>query len=487
MAIQDQNRSRKVYSFFRAAPVPIPVTGETDLLTFNNIGELSAYDANALKDGKMAFVRSVRDYFFIEKLVNSGSSDSIQDVNANGFAGVWHRMGLGGSYWKNQRFWWIDAETGNDENLGAFDVPLKTLDELVRRLIGVQKIRSDYVITLTSVTRSITNTFGLDIEFDGGSITFQGAPKFSASLGTITAMSGAVDYTNGIAPSINFPGTGSVGNELLYASNSSGARVLGWALFGEDGTVHTTTFDVNATGDQLYSAMSPRINTPGMISRGRGRLILSGVRVGVSGNNSLVFSGDDSAPVTFILSSIESNAIDLAGGTLIFDRSRVRSESGSIAIHNEVRVYGSGSGFTAPVSRPQQINIRDCHFEQGSCVFWNSRVQARKSQVVLAIPGASGSALMSSTLEVQSDCQVDVRNMIASRTQGLPWPLLVTGQDISIFYNDNTLPKANFIAVNNGFSQNYAWSQMPYFDMLRNTKIVSGALQSVLGGEDGSY
>ena len=454
------------------------------MLIFPNIGAMSAYDVSKLDSGRLAFVKSVRDYFFIEKLVNSGSTDSIQDVQANAFAGVWHRMGLGGGYWKNQRFWWIDSELGTDENLGAADAPLKTLDELVRRLFGVAKLRSDYTVTLMSVTQSISNTFGLDVEFDGGSITFVGSPKFSASLASVGSLVGDVDYALNQGPTIFFNGTGSVSNHLLYASSSGGASVLGWALDGEAGAVYTTAFATGSAGDQLYQAASPKINTPGFMSRGQGRLILSGVRLGVSGNAGLVVGGDASAPITFVLSSMESNSPEIAGGMVTFDRSRLRSESGSILIHGEARVYGTGSGIVTP---RQQVNIRDAHFEQGSFVVWNSAVQVRKSQVILSIVGASGSALMSSTLEAQSDSSIDVRNLIASRTSGLPWPILVTGQDISVFFNDAQLPKADSIAVNNGFQQNYTWTQMPFFDMMRNTKIVSGALQSVLGGGDGSY
>lgn len=484
MAINDQNRSRKVYSFFRAPPIPLPVTGEADVLIFPNIGAMSAFDATKLESGRLAFVKSVRDYFFIEKTVNSGSTDSVQDINASGFAGVWHRMGLGGGYWKNQRYWWIDSELGSDENLGAFDVPLKTLDELVRRLFGVQKIRSDYFVTLTSVTQSIDNTLGLDVEFDGGSITFQGAPKFSASMGTIGSVVGDVNYAAARGPTIFFNGTGSTTNHLLYASASGGASIMGWALDGEAGAIFTTAFATGSPGDQIYQAASPKINTPGMMSRGQGRLILSGCRVGVSGNNSILLGGDQSAPITLIYSSLESNAPEIAGGLVIFDRSRCWSRSGSILVHNEARVYGSGSGFVTP---RQQINLRDSHFEQGSFSFWNSSVQVRKSQVILSIPGASGSALMSSSLELQSDTQVDVRNLIASRTNGLPWPVLVTGQDVSLFFNDNLVPVTPSVAVNNGYMLNIAWSAMPYQDLLRNTKIVSGSLQSVLGGGDASY
>lgn len=474
MAIQDQNRSRKVYSFFRAAPVPLPVTGEADVLIFPNIGAMSAFDVTKLESGRLAFVKSVRDYFFIEKTVNSGSTDSIQDVQAAAFGGVWHRMGLGGGYWKNQRFWWIDAEIGNDENLGASDVPLRTLDELIRRLFGVTKIRSDYVVTLTSVTQSIVNTFGLDVEFDGGSITFQGAPRFSASIGTITALSGDVDYAGADVPGVYFGGTGSVNNNLLYASGTAiGTNVLGWALDGDPGVVFTTPF-TGAVGTDLYQAASPIINTPGVISRGRGSLILSGVRLGISGNPHIVVGGDESAPITFVLSSLESNLLELAGGSLIFDRSRVRSTSGSINIHSQTRIFGSGSGFVTP---RQQINIRDSFIEQGSAVFWNSDIIARSAQVILSVAGASGSALVSSSLEVQTDAIVDVRNLISTRS--LEYPIKITGQNCTVFYDTGQLPKADPVAVNNGHMQNFTWATLPWQDLMRNTRIISGTLSSV--------
>lgn len=456
------------------------------MLIFPSLGALAAYDvtSNKLESGKMAFVKSVRDYFFIERSINSGSLDDVQDIQASGFAGVWHRMGLGGPYWKNQRFWWIDSELGNDENLGANDAPLRTLDELVRRLFGVAKIRSDYVVTLLSVTASIANTYGLDVEFDGGSITFKGTPKFSASLGTITGQAGAVNYTAGTAPSIFGNFTGSLLEGFLYVSGSgTGYDAVGWPLDGDVGVFFTTAF-TGVAGTQLFEAAVPTIATPGIMSRGQGRLILSGVRVGVSGNSSVVLGGDPEAPITLIQTSIRSNAPELAGGFITLDRSRIRSQSGSILVHNEVRVYGSGSGFVTP---RQQINLRDCHFEQAAGVFANSAVQVRKSQVILGIAGLSGSALLSSTLEAQSDVQIDVRNLIASRTNGISWPILVTGQDATIFYNDGQLPKADNVAINNGFMINMAWSTMPYQDLMRNTKIVSGALQSVLGGGDGSY
>lgn len=445
---------------------------------------MGSQDVSNLESGVLAYVQSIRDFFVIERVVNSGSLDSIQDVQAYAFGGVWHRLGLGAGYWKNQRFWYINAENGFDENLGAYDAPLKTLDELVRRLFGIAKIRSDYVVTLTSVTQSIVNALGLDLEFDGGSVTFQGTPKFSASIGTISSVAGDINYAGATTPTIFFNGTGSIDNDLLYASSSLlGASALGWALDGQPGAIYTTAF-TGSVGTDLYQASTAIINTPGFMSRGQGRLILSGVRLGSSGNSRVVVGGDESAPMTFILSSLESNSPEIAGGFITFDRSRIRSTSGSILIGNGARVYGTGSAIITPA---QQVNIRDSHVEMGAWSLWNSRAVARKSQLIMSIPLASGCALVSSSLEVQSDSTVDVRNLIASRSTGISWPVLVTGQDISVFFNDGQAPKADNIAVNNGWMQNYTWAQMPYFDMMRNTKIVSGALQSVLGGGDGSY
>lgn len=484
MAIQDQNRSRKVYSFFRALPIPLPVTGESDLLFFQNIGELSAYDASKLESGKLAFVKNIRDYFFIERYVNSGSQDTIQDVNANG-SGVWHRMGLGGGYWKNQLSWWIDAEVGDDENLGASDSPLKTLDELVRRLLGVTKIRSDYVVTLTSVTQSITNTFGLDVELDGGSVTLRGSPLFSESLGTISSFNGAVHYASGTAPRLTFNGTGSLLDGLLYSKTTHAPFVytaIGWPLGGETNAFFTTAFTTATPSTFLFEALSPSINTPGIMARGRGRLILSGVHVGTSGNAGVVLGGDTTAPISLVLADLRSNAPELAGGTIVLDRSRLHSESGSIMIHNGTRVFGSGSGFITP---NKYVHVRDCHFELGATTFWESTLGIRGSQVILATPNVSGSGLMSSSLEAQSDVSIDVRNLIASRTNGISSPVLVTGQNVSIFYDDVSVPKANNVTVNNGFSQSLTWAQMPFLDMARNVKIVSGSLQSALSTVDG--
>lgn len=450
----------------------------TDLLQFASIGAMSAYAVTTLESGRIAYVNNVRDFFFLEKTINSGSTDSIQDVVAAAFGGVWHRMGLGGPYWKNQRYWWIDAETGNDENLGASDSPLMTMDELVRRLLGVQKVRYDYVVTLTAVTQSTVNTFGLDVELDGGSVTFVGTPRFSSSLGTITAFNGGVDYTNATAPYLRFAGTGSLDNDLLYASSSVGANAIGWATGGDHGRIDVTMSTLTgAVGRQLYQALTPTLDTPGVVVRGRGDLILNGIRLGTSGNSRVVVGGQAPANVHLVMSSVESDHVEFAGGASIeLDRTRVVSRSGSVDFHMGSRTFGSGSGFVTPRS---DINIVDSTFEHAGGTFRNSRVVVHDANVVLSIAGLSGSALASASMIVGSNSNVDVRNLLV--TQSFTNDVTVDGSACNVFHDDVNRPKATLV-VNDGYMDRaLLWSATPWYDAVRDVRVASGSLTNVGG------
>jgi hypothetical protein len=508
MAIRDQNRSRKVYSFFRIAPSQLPTqTGNTDLLIFPSIGALQAQSVTSYESGMLAFVQTIRDYFFIEKTVNTGSTDSIQTLDALNYEGVWHRMGLGGSYWKNQRTWYVNSESGDDQNLGSSDKPIKTIDELYRRLLGVTKIGSSYTINLMSVTSSITNNLGLNIELDGGSVTFQGYPQLMTDLGTITALSGAVDYsaaTSGSAPYISVSGALTTAfassslvadNNLLYVSSSTGVSVIGWALDGFNGSggsrmFMTPTLLSNSVGagKKLFKSSTPVINTPGVIARGWGNLYFNSLTLGVSTSTGITIGGAEPAAITLSLSSIESQLPVVAGGSIFLDRSRIRSTSGSVLFNNQTRLYGSGSGFVLP---NKNLNIRDSHVELGSSVFANCQIVTRDSRIIMSVPLASGCALLrSSTIEVQSDSVVDVRNLIMTMSisgtvAGTDSShVTVTGQNCTVFYDSTNLPKANNITINNGYAQEFRWSDMPYQEIGTNTLVASGSLKSILNPTD---
>jgi hypothetical protein len=219
------------------------------------------------------------------------------------------------------------------------------------------------------------------------------------------------------------------------------------------------------------------LNSPGVVAKGRGRVIFNNLSLGVSGNTSVVVASDDPATVQFILSSISSKATEFAGGNITLDRSRVRSTSGSIEIHNKTRMFASASGFTTQTR--QNTNVRDSMLELGSTPLWNTQLFVKSSRLTLATLAASGSALCSSSLEVQSDSVVDVRNLISSKSIGNP--VTVTGQNVTVFFDDANTPKADNVVVNNGVVPvSMTWSGASYVDLGRDTRVVSGSLQNVL-------
>lgn len=438
----------------------------------------------------MAYVNTVRDYFMLEKTVNTSSYEYTQTVESDDSLVVWHRLLLGTNYWKNQLNWTVDFTNGSDENLGSTDKPLLSLNELHRRLIGGGgRLRFNYVVNLKPSITEYTSDYAIDVELDGGSLTFVSALSESlsvTSLGTISALSGSVNYTSGTAPRIFFVGTGSVNHDYLISRSGNSYTNLGWAMAGETGSINTTAFASGTVGHTLISASPTTIITSHITARGRGSLIFSGVAITADYPNyaPLNINGDQSAQILFSQCSLESPFLEISGGRVAVNRSRLYSTSGSLSITNGAKVSMIESGMVT--ANRKQINIRDSRLEMGSSVIWNSLPKVRSSQVIMSIANYSGSALMSSTLDVQSNSQVDVRNLIASQTNGIAWPVVVTGQNVSVFFDDSSQPKANNVSVNNGVIQNLTWAGMPYQDTVRATLIASGVIQSTLNPRDES-
>lgn len=485
MAIHDQTRTRKTYSFYRTPPVPVPTVLSSggsgdDVLIFSNIAEMAAYAVSSLSSGRLAFVQTVRDYFTIEKSISSGSVNLIDNVLASDGTSVWRRLGMGGSYWKNQLTWYVNAETGSDENLGSSDKPIQTIDELTRRLLGVTRIRDSYTVNLTSLTQSIQSTYALAAVLEGGTVTFQGSPAFSASIATINAASGSVSYSAAMGPFIVFTTGSVIGSDnmnLLYASSSQGGRnPMGWAMGGGQGTVHTTPFTTGNNSNTVFQSTLPRLMTPAIIVRGQGSMVFNLVMISGS-TSTLTISATDPSNINTILSDISANSVLLEGGNIVFDRSRIRSLTGNITITDRARVFASGSGFMTPSA---SLLLNDSRAEVGSTVFWQTPIKVAGSTLVMSVAGSSGSALLSSSLEFKSNCIADVKNLIMSRSTGITNPVTVTGQSVTVFFDDSNQPKADTIAINNGIVQVLSWSQMPYQDLMRRTLIVSGSLNNLL-------
>lgn len=479
--LNDRNRIRKTYSFYRPLPVPFPSTsGDEDLLIVASAGQLSAENTSELESGQMAFVQSFRDYFFLEKTVNTGSTNSTDRIAGTG-GGVWHRLSLGGNYWKNQLTWYINSESGNDENLGSSDKPLQTLDELTRRLFHTEVLRSAYTVNITSVTQSVSTTYGLDIKLGSGSVTFLGAPAFSASVGMITQISGAVNYTSQQGPLLRFTlATGSVSSDLLYASSSAGGFLpLGWTLSGEAGVAHMTPFITGAVSQSLFVSMTPKIMTPFVNVSGDGSVIFNKTRVH-NDSGLLTLSGDSNSSLHFVYSSLSAQTVDLNRAFVVLDASRIYATNGNITIRHGSFLSSTGSGL---VTTRKIVSISDSAVEVGGIPVWDSTVGISSARVILSVGGASGSALLSSSLSIGSNSIVDVKDLIASNTSGITFPVAITGQDVTVFYNTSQTPKADTLLVNNGITPAFTgtWAaSLPYSDLLSKTYIVSGALSSVI-------
>ncbi len=493
MSIRDQSRSRKTYSFFRTKPVisvdtetsTTIISGDGDMLIFSGVANMSAYDASASDPGQLAFVQTLRDYFFFQSTVNSGSADTLTRVAATP-SGRWYRMGLGGAYWKNQEEWYIDSEVGHDENLGSSDKPIKTLDEIGRRFLNTEKLSGEYSVIITSVTQSVENLNDLNIVFEkGGSLVFTGVPKVSSSLATLTFLSAAVNYTAGTAPAVFYTGSiiGSPSQEYLYVSGTgiSGFQFLGWALTGSSGVTYTTPFTQGRVGNSIYKALIPSFQTKNISVDGHGTVQFEDLRLGQEFEEFNIHANDH-ASVQFSRCDLKCTAAKFVGGNIVLNNSRVFPHPGAnetVLIDDYSDLKSTNSGLVPNAVRGI-INVKNSNVELGSSIFWNSDIVLKSSKMIMSTLALSGCALASSSVEVQSDCTVDVRNLIATASAGIPNPVKITGQNVTVFFDDNNQPKANNIAINNGTVTLMSWSSTPYQDLLRHTRVVSGSLQNIL-------
>lgn len=470
MTLRDRTRGRRTYSFFRSPPVPVATLASEETLKFDNLSALGAQSTTDLVDGEFAYVGTVRDFFMLQKTITSGSASTAERVVGTG-GGMWHRLSLTEPYWRNQTTWFINADVGSDENLGAVDSPIKTHDELVRRIFGTGKIRSDYTVNLTSLTASVAANYAIDLELEGGSVTYVGRPGFiHIAIGMVSSSQGAVNYALGDVPHVEAPDL--AGPEtFLHASSSTGFHFVGLVASGSVGQVFPTAFTSSFVGQELYESTCPSLATSLVTIRGQGAVEFRLIDLGASELNSA-----PGCRLRLIQSRLHASGVSLVGGRIELDQSLVIAESGSISITDRAEVVADRSLFQ---TRTQKIFVRDdSHLETGATTFWSSSIEVQSSRMVASIPGTSGSAMVASNLVMLSDSDVDARNMISSGTVPAAGPFIVRGQSVNLFFNEATPPTGNPVSINNGINTSLSWSQMPWNDMLRNVRAVSGSLQN---------
>lgn len=209
-------------------PIRLSVATQTDL---------RAADASYLLGGDIAHVRSENLYYQYEPDSTATPSDMVL-VTANSAAGVlagrWVLMaGMGG--FTTQSIWFIDADTGNDENDGATALTaLATWAEFTRRVqvIGANttvNILSDLAEPISGSFRGVFDPLTSSIPV----LTVVGDPT-AAVTGTILATANPDSATNaeGTLTSAAVPDwTAHIGR---IVETTSGAAIRSWAPVLDD-------------------------------------------------------------------------------------------------------------------------------------------------------------------------------------------------------------------------------------------------------------
>ena len=102
-------------------------------LVFADIAAMGAYEDAFLPNATACEVATLLCSWELVRL-SAVAPDGITVVATHSGAGRWHRRDNLGNTWTFRSTWTIDFAAGNDENFGDVVAPLKTHDELVRRI-----------------------------------------------------------------------------------------------------------------------------------------------------------------------------------------------------------------------------------------------------------------------------------------------------------------------------------------------------------------
>lgn len=102
--------------------------------SFNTIADLAAFDDSNLIDGVAVYVKS-NSSLWIKITENQPSAvDNITVLRNLANTASWYRQTTTISKWRNVTDWYINSSTGSDENDGSISSPVKTFQEIRRRL-----------------------------------------------------------------------------------------------------------------------------------------------------------------------------------------------------------------------------------------------------------------------------------------------------------------------------------------------------------------
>lgn len=196
----------------------------------------------ALPDGTLVFVRSVRDFFVLDK--NSAAVADDITVAAALDGGRWGRRFEPDVEWLTQADWTIDPGAADDEGAGTAGDPLRSHAELGRRAFKHGwVIRQSTVVNITDAGLPASDPIEVDIALADSSVLvrYVGAPT-AQQAGTFTDATALVSGT--ALPTVEDTtlglGGGNLGQRIRLTSGAS-AGAIAWALRDDGADVLTTS------------------------------------------------------------------------------------------------------------------------------------------------------------------------------------------------------------------------------------------------------
>ena len=212
-------------------------------LSAANFATLTAVDVSALPEGALAWVESVRDLFALRT-----SALALVDavcIESSDAARRWERLCIAHSSWNRVIDWGIDPAAGNDEHEGTAASPLKTCDELQRRLGMWGRLPLSCVITvLSDFPNNVSfRLFVTGVESDGtdlSNLSVKGTPTvlYSGALTTYTALSRAGAGSRNTITTSDGTNWSAYVDKLVRLTSGPGS---GYFAFVQTGGVNTAT------------------------------------------------------------------------------------------------------------------------------------------------------------------------------------------------------------------------------------------------------
>lgn len=212
-----------------------------DTIARASAGRLVDISTGLLPDGAVVFVRSVRDFFVLDKN-STETSDNITIADGNG-GGRWGRRFEPDVEWLTQAEWNIDPAAADDEGDGSAGDPLQTHAELGRRAFKQGwVIRQSVLVNIAAGGLPESDPVEIDVAVDDPNVLLRyvGAPTV-VQTGTLTDATALVSGTAlpTIEDTVGGLGAGNLGQRVRLTSGAN-AGAIAWAL-RDDGSDTLTT------------------------------------------------------------------------------------------------------------------------------------------------------------------------------------------------------------------------------------------------------